>query len=427
MKCQKCGKELSEDARFCGECGNTVDDDSNMAKNDSDSKPKNDSVILEKIPWYCQMWFISIVFWLGSFFFCIGPVAAVVLFAIRIIKYPKNRKLAIISGLVQIAIMILSIMCIAYASGAEDRAIKKYLDNNDVSGATNYISEHYSASSYLYYKKTADIYESVGDYDSAARTILDYCSIRDLSTIEEDVTNRLMKYKPNVSSEIALAIEEKNSEIVEAKSDREALEARAEQAESEAEAAKAEAEQAKADADAAKTETEQAKADAETAKNEAEQAKADADAAKTETEQAKADAENAKNEAEQAKADAEAKKTETEPTETVKEDNYNEDEEYLGDEVEADPVMSSSEIKSFVRDTSNIGYSVDFYATVSSVQGNWYILQLDDGQTAVYAKGSGYSSETILQGDYVYFYGVYDGLHEQNGWPMFTTVTIVLQ
>ena len=306
MRCQNCGREY--EGKFCPDCGTPAEGvlpdtsseiyvspyPSESAIVQGNTFTYNNQPVIDKVPWYLQMWFISIVFWAGSLVFGLGIIAGIILFCMRLVKYPKHRKSAIISGVAQIAIIVLITVWAVYDDGKDDRAIQKYLNAGDIDGAKTYVSKNFDASTYQYYAKMADIYESIEDYDSAASTIMDYCSICDLADVGTSVTDRLMKYKPKVSEEIASQIEDLNSKIVEARSTREALE-------KEAEAAKAEAEQAKADAEAAKAETEQAKADAEAAKAETEQAKADADAAKAETEQAKADANAAIAEAEQSK------------------------------------------------------------------------------------------------------------------------------
>ena len=50
------------------------------------------------------MCFISIVFWAGLLLFGLGPIIATILYTIRIAKYSKNRKLAVISGTIQACI-----------------------------------------------------------------------------------------------------------------------------------------------------------------------------------------------------------------------------------------------------------------------------------------------------------------------------------
>ena len=126
MKCSNCGTEFSEGV-FCPECGtkisqaematpvvapstafeDTNNDPSNVVPRVADVNNMNQIQKADegKVPWYHQMWFISLIFWIGGMF-VIGVIASLVLFVIRITKYPSARKTAWISFGVQMGIIV---------------------------------------------------------------------------------------------------------------------------------------------------------------------------------------------------------------------------------------------------------------------------------------------------------------------------------
>lgn len=130
MQCSNCGAEFDEGI-FCPECGTRYHAENVIALSEADLIPNNktsiqvgnqdenttvnrsacndiqiESSVLIKPPFYVQMWFVSIVFWVGSAF-CIGIPVSVALFILRQVKYPQLRRNGWISGGVQIGILVL--------------------------------------------------------------------------------------------------------------------------------------------------------------------------------------------------------------------------------------------------------------------------------------------------------------------------------
>ena len=128
MVCKQCGTEFYEGV-FCPECGTKYSVESAASGQDINIKEeqnkqqdkeryaqdgfKYDNTVVQgtdmKVPWYLNMWFISLVYWFLSFL-VVGFVAGIVLFTIRIVKYPEARKPAIISASIQIGSMVLIIL-----------------------------------------------------------------------------------------------------------------------------------------------------------------------------------------------------------------------------------------------------------------------------------------------------------------------------
>ena len=73
----------------------------------------------EMIPWWSQMWFISLVLWGGIFsgyFILEGFFVAGILFTIRLVKYPKAERAATLSFGIQIGLFVL--ICMILLIGA---------------------------------------------------------------------------------------------------------------------------------------------------------------------------------------------------------------------------------------------------------------------------------------------------------------------
>ncbi|SCY80919.1 YARHG domain-containing protein [Lachnospiraceae bacterium XBB2008] len=133
----------------------------------------------------------------------------------------KKKEARITAGIVALIVctIIGSIAYHIYNSGAEERAINKYLEANDVEGAIAYISAHYNNSQYEYYGKVSDIYESVEDYEEAARVILDYCGVCNPSMVNSYAVAKLYSYRNKVSEELKEEINNTIEQINDAKAE----------------------------------------------------------------------------------------------------------------------------------------------------------------------------------------------------------------
>ncbi len=154
-----------------------------------------------------------------------------------------------------IGVFSLILALLLYAGGEEDRLIKKYIDSGDIEGAKRYIAKHYNKTNYTYYSKISDVYEAVGDYDSAAQTIIEYTEVvSDITEIPDTVLSRLEMYNDkNITDERKNSIENKINEINVAKAEKKEAESKAAEEKAAREAAeKAEAERKVAEEKAAK-------------------------------------------------------------------------------------------------------------------------------------------------------------------------------
>lgn len=248
-----------------------------------------------KVPFYLHMWFISLVFWLGIFAYGLGPIAATVLFIIRIVKYPNNRKTALLSVVIQIVLIVAITAWAIWDSGKDDRAINNLLDEGKYAEAIEYVEENYDSTSYGYYTKIAEIYEKQGDYNSAVSSILKYTEIiPDITEINDNVISKLKTYKGKVSNENENAIDKKIDEIIEAKAAKEAAEKKAAEEEAAKEAAEKEAAEQKATEEKAAKEA----AEKEAADKKAAEEKAAKEAAEKEAAEQKAAEQKAQEDAE---------------------------------------------------------------------------------------------------------------------------------
>ena len=250
MKCPQCGDEINDNSKFCGSCGCKIDvnaqtdisvDFANLnekgnilpSSNDTQASLGEARISGEngknvKVPFYFQMWFIALVVWGGSFVFCLGPITAIVLFVLRLVKYPNNRKTALISAGIQIALVFSITAWAVWDSGKDDRAINNLLNEGKYTEAIEYVETNFDSTSYEYYKRIAEIYEKQGDYDSAASYVLKYTEIvSDIADINDNVVSKLKTYKGKITNENEQTIDERIDDIAKAKEEKEATEKKA--------------------------------------------------------------------------------------------------------------------------------------------------------------------------------------------------------
>ena len=252
-----------------------------------------------KVPFYFQMWFISLVFWVGSFAFGLGPIVAIVLFIIRMIKYPNNRKKALLSAGIQIVLIVAITAWAIWDSGKNDRAINNLLNEGKYAEAIEYVEANYDSTTYGYYTKIAEIYEKQGDFDSAVSSILKYTEIApDITEINDSVISKLKTYKGKISEEKENDVDKRIEEINEAKATKEAAEKKAAEEKAAREAAEKEAAEKKAAEEKAAKEAAEKKAAEEKAAREA----AEKEAAEKKAAEEKAAKEAAEKEAAEKKA-----------------------------------------------------------------------------------------------------------------------------
>ena len=314
MKCPQCGIEINDESKFCGSCGCKIDmntqsgssiyvtkpgEKTNVNANAPLVQPPNvgkpgESSEAGKVPFYFQMWFISLVFWVGSFAFGLGPIVAIVLFIIRMIKYPNNRKKALLSAGIQIVLIVAITAWAIWDSGKNDRAINNLLNEGKYAEAIEYVEANYDSTTYGYYTKIAEIYEKQGDFDSAVSSILKYTEIApDITEINDSVISKLKTYKGKISEEKENDVDKRIEEINEAKATKEAAEKKAAEEKAAREAAEKEAAEKKAAEEKAAKEA----AEKEAAEKKAAEEKAAKEAAEKEAADAVAAEQKAKEDA----------------------------------------------------------------------------------------------------------------------------------
>ncbi len=220
MKCPRCGSDIADGSKFCSACGYEI------ANNNQSTNQNNPQITFNtakssddvKVPFYLRMWFIILVGIFTSFLFFIP---AIVLFIIRIKKFPNNRKGAWI-GLDGFASVFIFLTVIAiYFSEYDNREVDKLIKAGKYDEAIEYVEANYDSSSVTYYKKMADIYEKQGDYDSASSAILTYIEGKDdLNDIPDSIVNKLLDYKNNCSQERNVVIDKALNNIELAKAER---------------------------------------------------------------------------------------------------------------------------------------------------------------------------------------------------------------
>lgn len=178
--------------------------------------PKNKG----NVPWFLQMWFILLISLLTSAFIFIPGI---ILFVIRLVKYPTKRKTAWIAMAAFIGVFVAASVMLVWYAEADDRAVEKYIKAGDYDGAISYIDENFDATTYSYYRAKSDVYAAKNDYDLAAKALLSYSDLQtDLSSLPSDLTNRLMKYSEKTSEDVKNQISAHNTLV---KEEKEALEA----------------------------------------------------------------------------------------------------------------------------------------------------------------------------------------------------------
>lgn len=227
MICPNCKHDISDTARYCTNCGvklGAIVEKESIATEETPNSNKSEAVTdcNDKIPFCFQMWFITIVFIFTSM---IIGLPAIVLFVIRIVKYPQHRKKAWIGLAGVVASFIALGLILDYASNSDDRAVDKLLEAKQYSEAVEYVESNYDPTTYGYYKKLAEIYDKQKDYELAALSLLRYTEIiPDLSNISDSTVSKLRTYTGNVSDETEKKLNETIIEITKAKAKKESAE-----------------------------------------------------------------------------------------------------------------------------------------------------------------------------------------------------------
>ena len=178
---------------------------------------------VQRIPFYLRMWVILLLF-----FTAFGTIPAIVLFIVRLKKYPAGRKRALLGMGIAVAVLVLSFVAAAYISTADQRTIDNYIKNGNFSAALDYVDRTYDASTYLYHSKKAEIYAAENNYDEAANCILTYLGQQtDFTSVPADVRQQLKNYKHRVSESMRAEIERISVEIDYAIAEKAALKAAA--------------------------------------------------------------------------------------------------------------------------------------------------------------------------------------------------------
>ncbi len=247
MKCPYCNAEIKENRSSCEYCGQPVNNDPAKIKpfSSKQSPPQLDNTMPknEKIPFYLQMWFIILIAFISSIIF---SIPALVLFIVRLVKYPAKRKgsLLTVAGIIVAFFLVITIWY--FVDTKAERTVQKLMNEGKFDEAIECIEQNYNTSSYSYYVAMAKAYEGKGDYDSAASYILQYVdSCEDLTSINDTITNMLTSYEGKTSDTTQAKINEELDTIKEAIELKEAEEKKAAEEKAAKEAAK-EAEEEKA-------------------------------------------------------------------------------------------------------------------------------------------------------------------------------------
>ncbi len=414
MKCPYCGAELENTAKKCPYCDAEIETNqtenakvenaptsasseiggmNNVKSNKTDKVDKPD-----KVPFFFQMWFILLV---TFFSFAILFVPGIVLFIVRLVKYPKHRKPAIISFACFWGALFIFSAVADYIADADERKVHSFIKNEQYQEAMDYVDANMDATTYYYYSAKADIYEAQNDYTNASKQLINYVtSLSDKSTVGSDAQDRLLKYKDKVSESVQVEIDSAISDINVAKAqkekdkkEKEELKQKAKQAQDEADKAKKEAKQAKADKE--KAESDAAKANSEKEKAQSEAAKATSDKEKAESEAAKAISEKEKAETE-AKAKAEETKSQK--------DNSNKDSNNSGGSKNANKEDAGNSVSKVSKDTILTNANHDFsYKNVmryrDSYLGDYVVLTMKVGNVVQNTDNRQYIATIVELGD----------------------------
>lgn len=192
---------------------------------------------MRKIPFLLRMWFIIILLFTG-----LGTIPAIILFIIRLKKYPEAKGSAWEGMGITLGLTAVAIIALAYFGGANARTVKRFINNGEYASALSFVERKYDPKEYSYYSTKADIYEASGDYDAAANSILEYCNMAsDLASLRADSVDRLSKYKGNVSEDTAALVDTMLDDIETAKVEKAAREAAEKEAREQAKREKQEA------------------------------------------------------------------------------------------------------------------------------------------------------------------------------------------
>ena len=218
MKCPFCKAEIKENSSSCEYCGQPVNNTPAKIKPFSHEKVSTpiDNTISQndKIPFYLQMWFIILIAILSSIIF---SIPAIILFIVRLVKYPAKRKssLLTVAGIIVAFFLVITIWY--FIDTKAERTVQKLMNEGKFDEAIECIEQNYNTSSYSYYVAMAKAYEGKGDYNSAASYILQYVdSCEDLTSINDTITNMLTSYEGKVSDTTQAKINEELDTIKEA-------------------------------------------------------------------------------------------------------------------------------------------------------------------------------------------------------------------
>lgn len=234
IKCTNCGADINENSSFCGECGHKVERTENKdvepeklndtittdnGHKNTDSTEKKDAEL--KVPFYLSGWFIFLMAFIASFFTLgITYIVAIVLACIRRSKFKDkklNNNLILGSLIAPIALEIISFVVLTISTIKEDRQINKYIELGQYEEAANYITEKDGMGTGSYVRNMLKIYEAQDDYDGAALFILDEIASDDLLTINSNYIDKLKTYVKLTSDDVTEKINDKLSDIEEAK------------------------------------------------------------------------------------------------------------------------------------------------------------------------------------------------------------------
>lgn len=359
MICPNCKSNQSDNAKFCENCGTPLSaekKDDLIAQNNTVSQNSQNS---QNLPWYLSMPFI-----IALLFLCLAPVS-IVLYIIRLDKtksMPEKRKATIKAGIIAFTVFILfgtiaAILTFEKSPEQELRDINAAITSSDYQKAEELINEAYSdgsVSNDIIYVKF-ELYEKQGLFDKAADALIEYCDrFGDKTTIPDKIISKINEIKGLCAPETAAKLDNVINDINTQK---------------------------------------QAKADAET------KAKAEAE------EKAKQEAEaNAKAEAEaKAKAEADAKEAKAEAEEKERILSYN----------------TGTTYEMLVRTPDKYkGSKVSFEGTVLQVmeKSKEVVVRLnltdEEEDIACHIPISKMGESRILEDDYLYVIGTFDGLED---------------
>lgn len=198
MKCRNCGYEY-EEGIYCPECGTkyNVDEAKISVNNEVNRKDK-------KVPWFLSIPFIIIVY-LISLCFMLG-IPGIVLAIVRLILC-KNKRLSSSIMLGSMIAIVLGIFVMAFFIVQHEDKIQSeamtLIEERRYEDARILLDEEYvDSTTYTYAKLYYECYVGEGNYEEAAKALIEYCeSVSSPTYINEDALSLLEECKSNVSEE----------------------------------------------------------------------------------------------------------------------------------------------------------------------------------------------------------------------------------